>query len=473
MAIIKCSKCGKMQWGETGKPCNQCGAMLGKPEARFAGMFDKQSSQKVEDVKRTASTPPPDESSRIDAAKELLQRLEDQHTKLSREIMWKREVIAQLEDRISRLKEQEITLDETILLQDFGLYQPTYAFSNSSLYKARLDAVRDEQKRMIKSKTAATCSTTWTVNNSLQDGKKMTNDNIKQILLTFNAECEYVIGKVKFNNFDSMRKRIQNLYDKLNKINESSKVSISPRYLELKIQELVLAYEYVRKKQEEKEFEREQREIQRENARVQREIAEERKRIEKEQTHYINQMKRLIEQREAEESVARKELIDEKIDAMKNELLDLDKALKDVDYRQANERAGYVYVISNIGAFGEGIYKIGMTRRLEPMDRIDELGGASVPFRFDVHALIFSSDAPKLETALHNAFAARRVNMVNGRKEFFRVSLTEIESVVRKNHDKIVEFKRVPTAQQYRETLKMQEQRDIPGDGQKKASPIF
>lgn len=468
MAIIKCSKCGKMQWSETGKACNQCGAMLGKPEARFAGIFDKQSPRGTEEVKNTASAQTPDENSRVEAARELLQKLEDQHTKLSREIMWKREVITELNDRISQLKNQVITLDEAILLQEFGLYQPTYVFANSSLYKAKLDAIRDEQKRMIKSKTAATCSAKWTVNNSLHEGTKMTNDNIKQILLTFNAECEYVISKVKFNNFDSMRKRIQNLYDKLNKINESSKVSISPRYLDLKIRELVLAYEYARKKQEEKEFEREQREIQRENARVQREIAEERKRIEKEQTHYKNQMKRLIEQREAEENAARKELIDEKITAMKNELIDLDKALKDVDYRQANERAGYVYVISNIGAFGEGIYKIGMTRRLEPMDRFDELGGASVPFRFDVHALIFSSDAPKLETALHNAFADRRVNMVNGRKEFFRVSLTEIESVVRKNHDKIVEFKSVPTAQQYRETLKMQERRDVSGDGQKK-----
>ena len=133
----------------------------------------------------------------------------------------------------------------------------------------------------------------------------------------------------------------------------------------------------------------------------------------------------------------------------------MEKALKDVDYRAANERAGYVYVISNIGAFGEGVYKIGMTRRLEPKDRIDELGGASVPFRFDIHALIFSDDAPKLETALHNAFADKRVNMVNGRKEFFHVSLKEIEQVVRENYDKTVDFKYLPDAEQYRESMKM------------------
>ena len=94
-----------------------------------------------------------------------------------------------------------------------------------------------------------------------------------------------------------------------------------------------------------------------------------------------------------------------------------------------------MYIISNIGAFGENIYKIGMTRRLEPEVRIAELSGASVPFRFDIHAMIFSNDAPKLEAALHNAFADRKMNLVNGRKEFFMVTLDEIKKVVQENHD--------------------------------------
>lgn len=136
-----------------------------------------------------------------------------------------------------------------------------------------------------------------------------------------------------------------------------------------------------------------------------------------------------------------------------NNLVELDQALKDVDYREANQRAGYVYIISNIGAFGKDIYKIGMTRRLDPQDRIDELGSASVPFRFDVHAFIFSDDAPKLENALHKAFENNRVNMMNNRKEFFNITLEEIEKVVKKNYDKIVNFKHEPDAEQYRETL--------------------
>ena len=140
---------------------------------------------------------------------------------------------------------------------------------------------------------------------------------------------------------------------------------------------------------------------------------------------------------------------------LENQLGDIDKALINIDYRQANMKAGYVYVISNIGAFGENVYKIGMTRRLEPQDRIDELGDASVPFNFDVHAMIFSDNAPALEAALHRAFEDRKLNMVNQRREFFNVTLDEIKEVIKKNFDKTVEFVDVPDAEQYRISLKM------------------
>lgn len=139
-------------------------------------------------------------------------------------------------------------------------------------------------------------------------------------------------------------------------------------------------------------------------------------------------------------------------------LEDTAKAIEDVDYREANKRAGYVYIISNIGAFGEGVYKIGMTRRLDPIDRVNELGDASVPFNFDVHALIFTDDAPGLENALHKAFEDRKVNKINPRREFFRVSLQEIKDEVRKNFDKTVEWVDVPEAEQYRQSLLISKQ---------------
>ena len=146
-----------------------------------------------------------------------------------------------------------------------------------------------------------------------------------------------------------------------------------------------------------------------------------------------------------------------KKDELENHLSDIDKAIKDIDYREANQRAGYVYVISNIGAFGENVFKIGMTRRLEPQDRVDELGDASVPFNFDVHAMIFSDDAPALENALHKAFEHKKLNMVNTRREFFNVTLDEIKDVVKKNYDKTVEFIDVADAEQYRISQKMKQ----------------
>ena len=355
------------------------------------------------------------------------------------------------------LHKDVVELEETKLLQDFGLYKPMYKFANLISYKDSLADIRKQQKDMIKSHTAAICSTNWTVNNSRQEGRKMTTKNIQQIILTFNTECENAISNVKFSNYDSMKQRIQKSFDKLNKLNDVNLICITPEFLELKFKELALAYEYERKRQEEKEYILEQKEIQRENAKVQKELEEQRKKLEKEQSHYLNVLNRLRDQLEAENDEEQKKLIIEKIENAKDDVSKLDDAIREVDYREANERAGYVYVISNIGAFGKDVYKIGMTRRLDPQDRIDELGGASVPFKFDVHAFIFSADAPKLETALHKAFADKRLNLMNNRKEFFMVTLEEIEKVVKENHDRTVDFTYEPIAEQFRESEKMRE----------------
>ncbi len=229
-------------------------------------------------------------------------------------------------------------------------------------------------------------------------------------------------------------------------------VSISQRYFNLKIDELYLAFEYAQKKQEEKEAQKEARERMREAAKLAKEIEEARKKLEKEQRHYQNALKAVDDQLK-NASEADRPAIEEKRKELVSQLEKIDKEFKDVDYREANQRAGYVYVISNIGAFGENVYKIGMTRRLNPMDRVDELGDASVPFNFDVHAMIFSDDAPRLEAALHNAFADRKLNFVNQRREFFRVSLDEIKKVVKENYDQSVEFIDLAPAEQYRESL--------------------
>lgn len=181
------------------------------------------------------------------------------------------------------------------------------------------------------------------------------------------------------------------------------------------------------------------------------------KNIDKERKHYEQALSNINHQisTASDDNI---EDLNQKKEEIIQSLSEIDTKIKDIDYREANQKAGYVYVISNIGSFGEGIYKIGMTRRLNPQDRVDELGDASVPFKFDVHAMIFSEDAPALEAALHRAFEDRKLNLVNQRREFFRVSLDEIKDVVKNNFDKTVEFVDVPDADQYRISLKLREE---------------
>lgn len=362
-----------------------------------------------------------------------------------------------LSESIKEKRKQIVELDESILLQDFGMYSPIYDFATSDGYKDRLDAIRTEQKNMILNKKAATCSEVWRVNGSEAQGRVMTNQNIKQILRCFNDECDMLISKVKFNNVTAYTDKIRKSFDALNRMNSKNAVSLSTAYLNLKIEELQLAYEYAVKKQQEKDEQRRIREQMREEAKLQKELEEARKDIEKEQKHYSNALSKINEQLEKCDDVEKDVLLEKKAE-IESHLSSLDKAMEDIDYRQANKRAGYVYIISNIGSFGDNVYKIGMTRRLDPMERVDELGDASVPFKFDVHALIFSDDAPALETALHHAFENKKVNMINGRREFFNVTLDEIEEVVKANYDKTVEFVKVPEAEQYRETQKILEQ---------------
>lgn len=283
----------------------------------------------------------------------------------------------------------------------------------------------------------------------------MVSDTQKLLLRAFNSECDEVINNVKYNNFDMSLKRITTSRNAISRLGKMMQISISNEYYQAKVDELHLAFEYRQKKQTEKEEQREARAALREAAKLQKEIEEQRKAINKERNHYQNALLSVLKQIESSPTPS-DELIQKK-NELESQLGVIDVKIKDLDYREANQRAGYVYVISNIGAFGENIYKIGMTRRLNPQDRVDELGDASVPFNFDVHAMIFSDDAPALENALHKAFENRKVNMVNHRREFFNVTLDEIKDVIRQNYDKTVEFVDIPDAEQYRESLKMRQ----------------
>lgn len=416
------------------------------------GISDLFNSSKLkEENERLKQMVTPEMQNAIDIQQHI-DDLHQQENSISESIIQKNNELKRLNEEINQAKSQLVVMNDAILFQDFALYEPRYDFCNSDEYKEKLQNIRNQQKQLIKDGYAVSGDKTWTVNGSLSQGNKMVADMQKLLLRAFNSECDEVINKVKYNNIEASEKKIRTSCDAISKLGKMMHIVITAPYFDLKIQELYLAFEYQQKKQEEKEALKEARAEMREAAKLQKEIEEQRKKIEKEQTHYQAAYQNVLKQ--LEESPDNTDLLDKKTEIEKN-LTEIEKAIKDVDYREANQRAGYVYVISNIGAFGENVYKIGMTRRLDPQDRIDELGDASVPFNFDVHAMIFSDDAPALESALHRAFESQKVNMINQRREFFNVTLDEIKEVVYKNYDKTVEFIDYPDAQQYRESQKI------------------
>lgn len=358
-------------------------------------------------------------------------------------------------EQLENKKSELIETDENVLLQSFGMYTPHYIYTTSDEYKEKIVEIRNRQKALIKSDEAVMGNSNWTVNGSKAQGNKMIKDTKKLLLRAYNAECDDAIEHVRFNNIGASEKKIKSSADAISKLGKIHNIHIKDEYAQLKIEELHLVHEYQVKKQEEKEAIKEARALEREKAKAQKELEEAREKLEKEQNHYSNELSRIEAQMLEEFSEDKLIMLNEKRIELKSRLNEIDEQIEEVDYRNANQKAGYVYVISNIGAFGENVFKIGMTRRLNPMDRIDELGDASVPFNFDVHALIFCEDAPKLEATLHDAFKDKKLNFVNHRREFFAVSIEEIKEVVHNNYDKTVEFVDVAPAEQYRQSLKL------------------
>lgn len=354
------------------------------------------------------------------------------------------------------VQQQILGAEDIVQLESFALYEPKYQFTNSIDYKNRLDEIREDQKRTARGLSAEVEAwDSYGVELTKVQWKKLRKDALKLALRSFNSESEYCIDNVKFSNMEKMEERIRRSFETCNKLLKAVDAWWKDIVLERKLQELHLAHEYQMKRQEEKEAARQAREDQREQEKLEKEIREARAKIEKERRHFTSALQKLQLRLSAANDQQERDDLQTRIDELSSQNSKLDEEERLLDYREQNARAGYVYVISNIGAFGEGIFKIGMTRRLEPMDRVDELGDASVPFRFDVHALVFSDNAPALEAKLHSRFAAGRLNKVNGRKEFFRADLNQIEAVIRANYDAVVEVIHAAPAEQYRESLRL------------------
>ena len=352
--------------------------------------------------------------------------------------------------------EEEINLaNDTLELQEFGFFERRYNFSDSTRYKDALDTLRMGQKDMVKNGRAGEIISPMLLENSQSKGRAMQNQLIKAAIRGFNGEADALLVKVTVSNVDKKVQALRKAFEQINKMYQRNMVCLTLPYLESKIEELRLAAEYEMQKQEEKELLREQRAKEKEDKKLQAEIANRRKQLEKDRKHF-KQMLANVEEIIKTASPDEIDKLKSQLSEYQDKLSELDEIEEDIDYREGHATAGYVYIISNIGAFGEDVYKIGVTRRLEPTDRIRELGSASVPFQFDVHALIFSEEAFALESELHNKFAKYKVNKVNGRKEYFKVPFAEIKAVLDSHKELAIELTETAEAFEYRQGILME-----------------
>ena len=349
--------------------------------------------------------------------------------------------------KLAALKAEEASLMADLFIQHYNFSD--YDGLTSEECKNRLSILKNDEQELIKSGNYILVSST--------ESKKEINNNVKQLLRCFNSECDNILLNISAKNIDSMRNKISKCFESLNKIFETDGMQLSKKALEIKLEELNLVYTYELKREQEREQQRAIKEQMIEEEKVRREIEKQKAKLEKDQAQMTNEVNKLMSYLQKAQNDIERQLYADKIKELEDKVKELEAEKEKVQEREANALAGFVYVISNIGSFGEDIYKIGMTRRLEPMDRIKELSSASVPFEFDVHAMIFADNAPELENTLHKYFEKQSVNRVNLRKEFFHVSLEEIEKVVRENYNNTAQFTKIPVATEYRQTLSILE----------------
>lgn len=320
----------------------------------------------------------------------------------------------------------------------------TYSYETSKEFEDQLKEIRRKQKVIVKNKEAIIHDQEWTVEGSSSRGNKLMKDISNLALMSFNDYCDTLIVKLKYSGIDKVKENIKNKYNKINKLLKSFCSRISVDLLKLKFEEADLKCGWLRKKEEEKEeIKRKEAEI-REQLKLEEEINKAKEKIQYEQSKYNTEIVRLQEQLINEQG--NNKVIKKQLAKLQDKISKLEEKKKDVLNRQINKKSGWIYVISN--PLLDGVVKIGVTRRLNAMDRINELGSASVPFKFKVHSIVFSEDAFKLEHDLHIAFDDYRVNKVNKQKEHFRVSLDAVKEEVLK-HNPTATFIDNPTVEEY------------------------
>ncbi|MFY0409399.1 DUF4041 domain-containing protein [Solicola sp. PLA-1-18] len=328
--------------------------------------------------------------------------------------------LAEVRAEAAKIRAALVVTRDDVVLQEVGVYDYPHPLDDSVAFKAELERVKDRIKTMNRKDGGAVLATTgFTMNGSVTQGRKMVREFSKLLQRAYNNEADNLVRSMRPYKLDSARDRLSKSRQTIERLGQSMDIHISAEYHRLRLTELELTADHINKLAEEKEREREERSRLREERKAQAELDRERERLAKEQQHYLNALAKL-------EAAGNTDGLQD----LRDRLAQIGQAIEDVDFRAANVRAGYVYVISNLGSFGERMVKVGMTRRLEPLDRVRELSDASVPFNFDVHAIHFSNDAVGVEAELHRRLAAQRVNRVNHRREFFYATPAEVRDLL-------------------------------------------
>ncbi|MBB5895178.1 DUF4041 domain-containing protein [Kutzneria kofuensis] len=350
------------------------------------------------------------------------------------------------QSELQRIRGQIVETQELALLQEAGIYEFRHRLADSVAYKASLERLKDAIKTSAKNNHAITATTNWTVNNSAVEGQRMVRDFSKLMLRAYNTEADNCVRSMRPHRLESSKDRLTKVRDIISRLGKTMHINIASGYHRLRIEELELTADYLAKVEEEKERVRAERERQRDEAQAQREFEREKARLAKELSHWRTAMQKWTGAGDAA-----------KIAEAESKLAEIGEAIKGVEEREANIRTGWVYVISNVGSFGHDVVKIGLTRRLDPTERVRELGDASVPFKFDVHALIFDADAVSLETRLHQRLDSRRVNRVNLRREFFHVTPAEVLDILHTMglQDNLVDYVEEPEAEEWRSSQRL------------------
>ncbi len=319
-----------------------------------------------------------------------------------------------------------------------GFYDYEHPAETSVKLADELGAVRARIKDKLREKTAVTTVSGFTFNGSTKEGAKFVRDLSALLLRAYNAEAENCVKTVKAGNLHTAAARLEKAREQIAKRGTMIGLQITNAFHSLREKELELAARHLEAVAIQKQMEAEARAEAREAAKAQREWEALKAKQQKEVDHYAT----VLVQLQAAGDL-------EGVQRIQEQLEEAEAKLADAEDNALNIRAGYVYVISNLGAFGDGVVKIGMTRRLNPMERVRELGDASVPFLFDVHALFFSKDAVGIETMLHQHFALQRVNLVNLRREYFYASPSDVKDALVEHHVELVEYQEKAPAEEF------------------------